>query len=350
MIFHSKKFRQIRKKKRWSLSALAVRSGISRRSLSDWENNKRIPAEKSIVKLAKALEIEVSEISDVQKELSVSELNLNEHIESCMSMVSPLGSYVDEFENFQTVLDLIHTRIENNAVLTNAILSAIDTPLYLKDIRQRYILVNNAFMNSIGFDISMFSIGCSDDAFFARDEAKQNFLEDEQVIKYGRKVKDLKRYIPGTRKAQVGLVSKYPVFDNQKKICGVIGIFSDIKNTSDNFQKLSNFNTLLSCLSDAVFYGYVDKNGRINCITYVNDSFADLTGIIPEEFKKNINKLRNIIVPEDLDSFDIFINTTITMAKDTFKVVNAEDGEVLILKIKTLLKEKFRFFILSKID
>ena len=145
---------------------MAVKSGISRRSLSDWENGKRVPAEKSMIKLAKTLEIDVSEISDTQKELPVSELNLNEHIESCMSMVSPLGSYVDEFENFQTVLDLIHTRIENIAVLTNAILSAIDTPLYLKDIRQRYILVNNAFMNSMGLDISMFSIGCSDDVFF----------------------------------------------------------------------------------------------------------------------------------------------------------------------------------------
>ena len=92
------------------------------------------------------------------------------------------------------------------------------------------------------------------------------------------------------------------------------------------------------------------KTGKINCITYVNDSFSNLTGIASEELKKNINKLRNIIVPADLLSFDIFLNTTITMAEDTFKVINAESGNVITLRIKTFLKEKFRFFILNKVD
>ena len=351
MTFYKDRFKILRKNKRWSISALAVKSGISRRSISDWENGNRIPSEKSLKKLTRALGVGLNEISDIQKELPVSDLKLKEHTKACIGMSSPLmDRYIDEFDNFQIVLDLIKNRIENNTVLTNAILSSIQTPMYIKDMQQKYLLVNDAFMKNVGLEMSIFTIGSSDKTFFSKEEAEKNYLEDEKVIKCGDELINNRGFIPGSRKTKYGLISKYPILDNQKKICGLIGIFSDITNKTGSIKEKKRLDMALNMLDDAVFYGKTDKYGKLDSVIYINDAFSDITGIKNQELIENRNAFRNIIFVDDISIFDNLYKSTTSSGKVFCRIISPKNNDIVWVKIKTYLNDKIRYFIVKIVD
>ena len=66
MKFYADNFRRIRKQKKLSMEIVAQKAGIVRKTLSFWENKKRIPSETKIRTLANVLNISVSDISDIK--------------------------------------------------------------------------------------------------------------------------------------------------------------------------------------------------------------------------------------------------------------------------------------------
>ena len=88
MKFYADQFRRIRKEKHLSMENVALRMGIVRRTLSIWENKKRIPSEAKIRMLANVLNISVEIISDLKPEHPMSDDMFSDTAESWYTLAN----------------------------------------------------------------------------------------------------------------------------------------------------------------------------------------------------------------------------------------------------------------------
>lgn len=118
--------------------------------------------------------------------------------------------------------------------------------LYVKDSHLNYIIVNKAFLNNLSLNESYKSTGKNDNDFFPAIEAKQNSLQDQEVLNTGVAIIDKEGFIPGTRKKKWGLISKMPIFDSIGKITGLIGTYVDITDRKKEEEKRKLLETALN--------------------------------------------------------------------------------------------------------
>jgi len=133
MGLHIDKLRSIRKRKKITLSELAVKMGITRPTLSYWENAKILPSEIKIRMLAKVLDVPVNEISDLKPIKSLSE-----------SSLAPFESTIESLLERRNEKDLIEVQatcsnimnmfkaITDAKLVVEAIFSSLPIPFYPK--------------------------------------------------------------------------------------------------------------------------------------------------------------------------------------------------------------------------
>lgn len=137
----------------------------------------------------------------------------------------------------------------------DAFLSSTDCTIYIKDINNKYLLVNEEFKKSLKLKHDYNPANKTDFDFFSTLEAQVNYEHDKQVIQTGKAITKIKSFIPGTRKRKHGLISKYPVLDSANKIkgllCLMIDITDEIKNTNTykNVKQVTNKHNKIRNLS-----------------------------------------------------------------------------------------------------
>ena len=279
MIFKHEEFKKIRSEKRWSLEALGNAVGLSRRSLTNWENGHSEPKEQNIRKLASILDVPLSMISDLQDTLPVSSKNLEDSTSEFMSF------YKEEVENKKRIdhviagIRVLENKLNESSLVINAIISSINAPIYIKDVNQKYILANNAYIEHLELNSGFRVAGKRDEDFFSTLEAVKNIKEDQHVLDRGEEIINHERFIPGSRKNKWGMISKYPIYDAEKKISGVIGLFIDIteRTKNENLRKLME--TALLNNASSVLYIF---NSKFKLI-YLSDSFQNVFGYPKEK-------------------------------------------------------------------
>ncbi|HJO93848.1 MAG TPA: helix-turn-helix transcriptional regulator, partial [Victivallales bacterium] len=75
MKFNNKNFQVIRKEKKLKLKFLGDSSGRSYDAIRRWENGDRKPSESDVRMLAKIMEVDVDQISDLKNSISLDEGN-----------------------------------------------------------------------------------------------------------------------------------------------------------------------------------------------------------------------------------------------------------------------------------
>ena len=279
MKFDYKKLIKYRKRERLSCSQLCELIGIGRTTYWKWESGSALPDENYIRLIAKNLNISVSDISDLEPELPVSEINYSETINSYLSF---MGMDFEIFqqksinEALQKILSL-NQELLKASVIIRALLKATTSIIYVKDKDLKYITANDAFLKNVSLNSGYKVFSKTDDDFFTQTEAKFNFEEDKNVLITGNPVSGVERYIPGSRKKKWGYVSKQPIFDNNNKISGVIGSFTDITKLKELEGKrmiLENaVNSLDSYIWIAKYNPASDKNVQV---LYLSKSVLDI--------------------------------------------------------------------------
>lgn len=121
--------------------------------------------------------------------------------------------------------------IEGNDLL-HTIINTIGDEIYLKDTERRFVVVNRAVLNMLGKKSMEDVIGLRDEDLINPEFLEVSRRQDEMVIESGIPIintegfaytdasqSDIKRSM---------LISKYPRFDKDGKIIGLIGINRDI--------------------------------------------------------------------------------------------------------------------------
>jgi len=301
MGLHIDKLRSIRKRKKITLSELAVKMGITRPTLSYWENAKIFPSEIKIRMLAKVLDVPVNEISDLNPIKSLSE-----------SSLAPFESTIESLLERRNEKDLIEVQatcsnimnmfkaITDAKLVVEAIFSSLPIPFYIKDSTNTYITVNRSFLYALSLNKNYIVKGKKDSDFFTKNEAKENSEADMDVINTSKSILNKEDYIPGTRKSRWGLVSKIPLFDSEGKTEGLIAYFIDITKVKETESDLLKERKRLSNAIRGSNIGTWDWNVQTGK-TIFNERWAEIIGYRLEEISPvSIETWEKYTHPDDL--------------------------------------------------
>ena len=282
--FNREKFRQLRKQKKITIDAAANRAEIHRVTLSDWERGVRVPSEKNIRALAHAINVSVSEFSDLQEE-EVSKGNLSDMVKSWLAFADYDLTIRDEQQNsFIEYLNKQYSEFRQASIVIKAILSSMQSIFYVKDTESKYITVNDAFRRNFSLVPGYRVLGKCDDDFLNSGEAKKNTEMDCRVLYSGKPIIKHEDYIPGTRKKKVGLISKLPIYDTDNKIAGVVSFFVDMTNEFKAEKRRKLLEAVLAKSSDVVWLvAFAPKKKLI----FISDSVEELYGYPKEKFEED---------------------------------------------------------------
>ncbi len=329
MIFKKEKFKRVRIQQRWSLSELARRSGISRISLSKWENGKLIPSEKKTRELARFLNIPVSEISDLGNEHPVSSGSLSKIAEDCFSLAEFDDTvHQDKITSLFAGISNLDKKIKQASIIINALISSMHSIFYVKDTEQKYIIANKAFLKNFSLDSNYSVLGKEDSDFFTKKESILTVEEDYKVLLTGKPIVDREGYIPGTRKKKWGLISKIPIIDLKKNIIGVAGIIIDITERKKSEEQRLALNNAVNKLKECIWVAKItdlDKNNYK--VVYINDAIEKMSGVKTEEFLKNPELWVNYIHPDYKDKINRQRQSQAFPRHYQYKAIRQDTGE-----------------------
>jgi PAS domain S-box-containing protein len=241
MEMYYEKIRQLRKEKGLSVNGLCSLAKITRGTLWKWENGKQFPKIENIKNLAKALNVSVSEISDIIDNISYGKQNFTRVIDAWEVLASMNRSQQeDKYHQLLNSITSLNNDISQTKIIINALVSSVTSIFYIKDTSSNYIIASNSFLENLKLNSNFKVFGKNDKDFFSAKDAKKNTEEDHKVLNTGKSIIDIEDYIPGSRNKTWGLISKHPVFANDKKIIGILGIFHDIteRKQAENKRKM----------------------------------------------------------------------------------------------------------------
>jgi PAS domain S-box-containing protein len=289
MIFYNSELRKIRKNKQWSMRVMGDKIGCSWQTIWAWENNKRTPSERNIRLLAKCLDVPVNKISDLKPEYKKSELSPSELVKSCHNIIPE--KYMKQYNlknDYLKFFEIINKDILNSRILISAIFSSLDSIiLYVKDNSLKYIESTMSFLTLLSLPKNYNIEGKTDYDLLSLNDAKKNTKEDEEVLKTGEPIIYKEGIILSKRKKKYGLISKYPIYDFEKNICGVVGSFVDITERKKNEQ----LSVLLEyCLHKSSVLIFMTK---LSSHTIFGENPGELLYYTMFEDIIDINKLKN---------------------------------------------------------
>ena len=291
----------LRKEKGLAVTGLCRLINVNRATFWSWKKKIYSPSEQNVRKLAKALDVSVTEISDLQETVSLSMTDLSDSISS-WNQLGTDGSvqYKEKFSYINREILNLEDKLTQATTIINALLKSMPILFYIKDKKQEYITANDSFLKNLNL-VSVYNVlGKRDEDFFNSKEAQRNLEQDRKVINSGVPVVDIEDFIPGSRKKRWGIISKYPIFDTENRIAGLIGTFVDITERKVSEEIRKALHILLE--TGPGFSISVWKNGR----TLFDESDEKMLEFYSDEMKAKRNEQLDYLKngsrhPEDVE-------------------------------------------------
>lgn len=169
--------------------------------------------------------------------------------------------------------------IQNERQLLRTLIDNIPDSIFIKDINCRKVAANSTDIERMGFSSEKEALGKTDVEIYEGEAGVRGYADDLEVITTG---------VPLVNKEQSfddrhggirwSVVSKYPLFDQNGKITGLVGITRDIteqKKAQETIIKLTK-----GIEQNPATIVITDKFGSIE---YVNPRFSETTGYSLEE-------------------------------------------------------------------
>ncbi|MFA6478922.1 MAG: PAS domain S-box protein [Victivallaceae bacterium] len=335
MVLYIEKLKTIRKQKKISSDELAQKAGISRVTLSAWENAKRIPSEAKIRMLANVLDIPVNEISDLDPDKTISKVNLTVLGSSINSIVNGgKDKDINRHKNLVSGMMGLLKELSNAKLIIGAMISSLPSIFYIKGSDLKYMTASETFLKSQSLSKNFDVAGKTDYDFFPENEAKINAEMDKEVLACGKSILDKEGYIPGTRKTRWSIFSKIPIYDSEGNIEGLLGFFKDITERRLAEKKIADNNKLLQDM--------IDNSSSLIYIFDIEGRFVSVNHEVEKLFGKSkneiIGKTRESFIPEEIAKLHHL---------NDLEVINARRS--ILFEEENLQQDGKHFYITSKI-
>ena len=336
MKFYKEKTERFLKENNITMYRLARRMGISNSTVSAWFRGMRFPRERNIVLMAKALDISVTEISDMKEVHDISAevsgyfqgwgSSLNK---SNLEIDDPCIRAIKEIENIKSEQYRLRT-------VTRTFMSTMQSMLYVKNFHGKYILANESFLKAIGLDININVIGKTDKDFMSQKVALINDTQDISIINTGKPLisKSLKFPFPNS-KIKWCVMTKVPLRDNNQNIVGLVASFTDITVEHHLRKQDKILNEAIKQSNAAI--GVTSINSGKRKLVYVNDSMLNLIGCSREELKKDFSCWYKNVKEENVPQFEEYLaNNKQERRGITFGYNNPMTGKLIFIRVKSL--------------
>ena len=297
------KIKQFRKEAKLSIVEFCQLAGIGRATLWTWETGRQFPTDKKVKLMAEALNVSVDEISDLEHEKEKSGVKLSETVESWLLLGGTNAQQrIQQQEELISKIRLQQIELMQASTLIRAMMSTLQSLIYVKDNNLKYIIANDIFLENISFDKNYNVLGKDDSSFFSKDEAAANYEEDLEVLKTGKSIIKREGFIPGSRKKKWGFISKFPLLDTFGKIAGVVGTFIDItkqKKLEQKTRQAEIHEMLESTFSTSTEILWLISYKPLREYLYISPSIEKMLGYPVENFYKDRNFwLENCVHPD----------------------------------------------------
>ena len=158
--------------------------------------------------------------------------------------------------------DMFYGKVDQYYLL-QTLMDNIPDNLYIKDKKNRFIMVNKVFADSISKKPEDF-IGKTDLDFFPKDRVKEYSKDENRIIKSGKPITDKVEKLIHSGKEFWMSTSKVPWYDKNGNIMGTMGISRDVterkkyENSTLGKEK-SFFNAIMNNISDSIFFKDLDS-------------------------------------------------------------------------------------------
>jgi len=222
-----------------------------------------------------------------------------------------LTSYVDVSARHEAEEAILHER-----ALLRTLIDNLPTTIYVKDSKCRKIVSNKADLDHMGFTSELEVIGKTDLELFPGANGKRGFKEDFVVIQSGSPlINKEKDFFDSNGKQHWRITSKFPFFDDNHKVQGLVGIGYDITDRKliDEALKESEelYRNLIEKMPDGVY-----KSTHAGKFISVNPAMVSILGYESKEELKSIDIKTQLYFEEDErvrsesedkdDSFDVY--------------------------------------------
>jgi PAS domain S-box-containing protein len=304
--------------------------GVSKVTVSYWENGHREPNDKTVYKLAELLGINVNTISDLSSE-NIAKKEKNNDLSKYSSSVFDFGhedteelidKYVKRYaEDFKKA---IH-EINKTAVIMRSILQCTDYAyIYVKDTENRYLVANEGFMGFTDKSSDINILGKTDKYFFNNKQATINCKEDEKVMYSGKPVVRAKRKINGKHLR----ISKTPVYNKNKNLIGMVATCMDVTDeTKANYEKT----ILQHCVSSTPYIFWFGQDNGKNYETtlrhqYVSGDTKEILGVNFDAWQNDPFYNARLVVKDDKKIYKDFINCNTLPRKEQYRINHSVKG------------------------
>ena len=303
MLFYRDKLVKIIKQKDLKKASIQRKLNVSRPAFWNWEKGKSVPSEDNIRKLAKILEINVSEISDL-KEKELDQQIFDKIIEQPKGnnwLKQTNASYEERTKIQNSIIEKIqntYSELAESKMVISALLNNMDIIFYIKNHNNRYITANNNFIDTMKLNENYNVNGKTDIDLMSANDAKKNQAEDDSIIKNRKKI-TYEGVIPNTRKKRWAIVTKIPIFNEDDDVYGLAATYMDITERRQLEEKLNVLDASMNqvnavvCILRGGDYELHKEN------FYISDSVEKLYGYTKEEFYADNHLLRRKIIHED---------------------------------------------------
>ncbi len=148
----------------------------------------------------------------------------------------------------------------------DSLISALPDPLFFKDTRSRYILVNRAYATLMGIEQPKYAYGKTDFDFFDREFAHRVYLGEQELLQTAQPDLNREEIIIRRDGTQLRVsVSRVPVRSQTGELAGVVGIIrtggEQLSAGQAERETDANLHRLLAASSDII--SVLDANGTI---------------------------------------------------------------------------------------
>ena len=290
-------------------SKLQEELNITRTSFWKWERGKSVPSEKNIRKLAKLLNVSVSEISDL-KELEIDNLDSNLVIRNINNnwLKETMASYTERTGNknrLKNQIDAVYSDLSESRMIISALLNNMEHIFYIKNHRNKYITANNKFIELMklneGFNVSE----KNDFDLMSKIDAIKNKDEDQLLIENNKKI-IYEGYIPNTRKKRWAVIIKSPILNEENSVCGLTVTYTDITERKIVEERIKILDSAINQSNTVTWITRKDsiKDIKRMIVYYVSDSVSNLYGYPKEEYYNDPYFFYDhSVYPEDKDIY-----------------------------------------------
>jgi len=209
-------------------------------------------------------------------------------------------TYKDRPAGIISIIDITdkkkaETDIQEERKLLRTLIDNLPDTIYVKDQLCRKIIANPADLKVIGCATEAEVIGKTDLELFSDEIGLRGHLDDLRVIQRGEAVLNRQEvFYNSNRKKRWLLTSKIPLFDQDGKSSGLVGIGRDITEFKDAEEQILKLSTSIEQSPSTIVI--TDVNGNIE---YVNPKFTEITGYSSEEvIGKNPRILKSGKMPD----------------------------------------------------